>query len=542
MAVTEHAHLCECDQVDRPLGVPKQSLSSMNSSAHRAQKPGSNTTSPRIPPNNQTPNNPRKKELLAENLGKSMAQHLVEPAKAVDSMDIIQRLQLVQRETTVTSRSHEYNGHSRTVVTASITSQGIERQRDDGEVPQQCISTSVTVNISSPNTMDLSQMPKFQKKKSNDIHTFTLHDFAAISALSSLVERYSKVSHMGILDPTYCFFMTTDRQAALYYKVKNNIAVVGGDPLCEPNRYDGLLEEFRRLRKQRRWGIAFLGATDSFVSYASQHKWVTMRFGTERVLNPLNNAVLQEKEGRRIITQNKQLLDPQRGGISVHAYVPAQGRDEALEGRLRQVYDLWREHRNHSGKPQAYMTVFDPFAIPVLMTYIYTTDRNGLCNGFAALRKLGANKGYHIDPYCALPTGPKGITDLLVFSAMSLLQHAGIGYLSFGFEPSSQLDDVTGLSRPKTSLTKTCYRHAFIHLGIGGKKLYHDKWRPDPTLESGLHIVYPDGAPSLQDALGTLHFANVEVRGILRREIFGSWSHRGHGAGSTDKSKAQNTS
>ncbi|KAH0847295.1 hypothetical protein FOPE_00417 [Fonsecaea pedrosoi] len=248
-----------------------------------------------------------------------------------------------------------------------------------------------------------------------------------------------------------------------------------------------------------------------------------MRFGTERVLNPLNNPVLQEKEQKRMVTQNKHLLDPEKGGISVQAYAPAQGRDEALERELRQVYDLWRESRNQSGQPQAYMTVFDPFAIPMLMTYLYTTDRQGQCNGFAALRKIGANKGYHIDPYCATPTAPKGITDLLVFSAMSLLQQAGIGYLSFGFEPASQLDEVTGLSRPTAALTKSCYRRAFRHLPIGGKKAYHDKFRPDPALDSGLHIIYPSGAPSLQDALATLHFANVEVRELLKREIFSGW-------------------
>lgn len=388
----------------------------------------------------------------------------------------------------------------------------------------------MTVNISAPNTVNETPSIALPKRKKNDIHTFTLHDFVAISALSSLVERYGKVSHMGILDPSYQFFMTKDRQAALYYKVKNNVAVVGGDPLCERESYDTLLEEFRRMRKQRRWGIVFLGATDSFAAYASQRKWVSMRFGTERVLNPLDNAVLQEKEGRRMVTQNKQLLDPSKAGLSVHAYIPAQGRDEELERALRHVYDSWRDNRNQSGQPQAYMTVFDPFAIPVLMTYIYTKDRKGQCNGFAALRKIGANKGYHLDPYCALPSAPRGITDLLVFSAMSLLHHAGIGYLSFGFEPSSQLDEVSGLSSPTTALTKSCYRRAFRHLPIGGKKAYHDKFRPDPSLESGLHIVYPSGAPSLQDALATLHFANVEVRGLLRREIFGDWGLKRPGA------------
>ncbi|KIY02034.1 uncharacterized protein Z520_02172 [Fonsecaea multimorphosa CBS 102226] len=482
-----------------------------------------NTAKPKAPRKKPAAKMPQAKSLLSEDLGGGLAQILMTQATDIDSMNIIQRLQFLKGDALLGPRFIDFNQSSTTVVTTSISSRDIlsPAHHNVCEHHQQCISTSMTVSFNA-SSMSLNHIPAYPKRKNNDIHTFTLDDFTAISALGSLVERFGKVSHMGILDPSYRFFMTKDRQAALYYKVRNNVAVVGGDPLCEPAEYDRLLEEFRRLRKRRRWGMVFLGATDEFASYASKQKWVTMRFGTERVLNPLNNPVLQEKEQKRMITQNKQLLDPEKGGISVHAYAPAQGRDENLERELRQVYDLWRESRNQSGQPQAYMTVFDPFAIPMLMTYLYTTDRQGQCNGFAALRKIGANKGYHIDPYCSTPAAPKGITDLLVFSAMSLLQQAGIGYLSFGFEPATQLDEVTGLSRPTTALTKSCYRRAFRHLPIGGKKAYHDKFRPDPALDSGLHIIYPSGAPSLQDALATLHFANVEVRELLKREILGA--------------------
>ncbi|KIX07416.1 uncharacterized protein Z518_02069 [Rhinocladiella mackenziei CBS 650.93] len=484
-------------------------------STFSGNKPAAKSSKPRHPQTAQK----SEKKCLSQSLGTTMAESILSPAKDIESMNIVQRLEYMQRETTMASSQVEHHRNNTTVVTTSVTSRDVATHLVDNHIPSQVISTSVIPNMGATDSLSKPQGPTRPKGKKNDIHTFTLEDFAAISALSSLVERYGRVSHMGVLDPSYSFFMSQDRQAALYYKVLNNIAVVGGEPLCSPDRYDTLFEEFRRRRRQRGWGIVLLGATDSFIPYAVKHKWVTMRFGTERVLDPLNNSILQEKEGKRIITQNKQLLDPSRGGISVHSYVPAQGRDEALERRLRHIYDEWREHRNRSSQPQAYMTVFDPFAIPALMIYICTKDQQGQLNGFAALRQIGANKGYHIDPYCALPTAPKGITDLLVFSAMSLLQQAGIGYLSLGFEPSTQLNEVTSLSRPTTAITKSCYRRAFRYLPIGGKKAYHDKFRPDLNLESGLYIVYPEGAPSIQHALATLHFANVKVRELLWRRL-----------------------
>jgi hypothetical protein len=458
------------------------------------------------------------KASLADQLGRILADELTMPRKDTDALSIVQRLHRQQHTHTepITAAEilNELKLPARPIDLTQSLNPGV-----NGSAPEystSCVSVDLESSSGKSTASSHGNSPRRQRNSSD---TFSLEDFKAMTALGVLAEKYGRVCHMGILDPSYSFFICQDRQAALYYKVRNNIAVVGGDPLCDISRFHQLLEEFQALCRKKRWGIAFLGATDSFAAYSRSRKWVTMRFGTERNLNPLDNPVLQEKEQKRMATQNKQLLDPQKVGIKLHAYAPVQGRDQTLERELRAVYDAWRAGRDGSGKPQAYMTVFDPFAMPMLMTYIYTTDSAGTKNGFAALRKIGANRGYHLDPYCALPDAPRGITDLLVCSAMALLQQAGIGYLSLGFEPALQLDEVFGLSRLKTSVTKSCYRRAFRQLPVGGKKAYHDKFRPDPSLDSGLHIIYPDGTPSLQHALATLHFANIDVSDLLRREL-----------------------
>lgn len=348
--------------------------------------------------------------------------------------------------------------------------------------------------------------------------TFTLSDFAAIVALQSLAERYGRVSHMGILDPSYTFFITKARDAALYYKIKNKVAVIGGDPLCERELYPQLLKEFATYRKQHNLGVAFLGASDEFTKYAKEQKWVTMQFGIERVLNPLTNPVLLEnsgKTGKRMAASNKQLLDPKKGGITVEVYSPSVAHRPELQAQLVGVYDAWRDHRNQSGVPQAYITVYDPFALPDLMTYIYTTDRDGTPNGFAALRKLCANDGFHIDPCVAAPSAPKGITDLLVFSAMALLNKAGISYLSFGFEPLDDLGEITGMPSSIAKLTRVVHREVFQGLKVGGKKEYHDKFRPDKAQESGLYLVFPDGVPGVRHMAAIVHHANISVRQLV---------------------------
>jgi hypothetical protein len=490
--------------------------------------------------------------LLFQRLAHDMANRLMNPDHAnppIESLDLVSRLSSAALSSTTTTNvttttTTETTTELRVITETEVT--GIPRYDcargtpipssleclDDSTSEEDSIRNNKSAfgHISTPATKLSHCLPSYQtsshsNRKANLVvdsrrnpSTFTLGDFAAIAALESLAERFGRVSHMGILDPSYTFFINQERSAALYYKVKNNVAVVGGDPLCERELFPHLLKEFAVFRKARKYGIAFLGTSDDFAKYAKEQKWVTMKFGIERVLNPLTNPILLEtggRTGKRMMSSNKQLLDPKKGGLSVEVYSPSIAKRPDLQEQLVGVYDEWRDHRNQSGIPQAYITVYDPFALPDLMTYIYTKDRDGNPNGFAALRKLGANNGFHIDPCIAAPGAPKGITDLLVFSAMALLNKAGISYLSFGFEPLDDLGEVTGMPKPIAKITRIVHREVFQGLRVGGKKEYHAKFKPDESQESGLHLIFPDGIPGVRHMTAIVHHANISVRKLV---------------------------
>ncbi|KAL1857651.1 hypothetical protein VTK73DRAFT_7980 [Phialemonium thermophilum] len=371
-------------------------------------------------------------------------------------------------------------------------------------------------------------------------NVFTLDDFAAVAALQSLFERYGRAAHMGILDKSYRFFLASSANAALYFKVENKVAVVGGDPLCPPELFPAVLAEFRAYRKKHGLSIAFLGASDSLAAQARANGGATLHFADERVLNPLTNPVLLGKTGKRIVTQSRQLLDPRKGGLTVEVYSPGTTNpDPLLQRQLAAIYEAWRADRNRRrcGRPQAFITVYDPFAVPSLMTYIYTRGPDGSPNGFAALRKLGANGGFHLDPCIAAPVPqsvqkgvdddghgrhpppsappPRGLTDLLVLSALAFLNRAGISYLSLGYEPLDSLGSLSGMTGVLGSLTRMAYRRVCRSVAVGGKKAYHDKFRPDEEQASRLYIVFPDGTPGLKQAMAVMHVANIRLRRVV---------------------------
>lgn len=374
---------------------------------------------------------------------------------------------------------------------------------------------------------------------------FCLDDFSTMSAIQRLTAQYGRVAHMGILDHSYRFFVNQSRTGALSFKVRNHVAIVGGDPLCEPHMIPSLLAEFATYRRKHHWGLAFMGASGAFVrDYAQLQGWTTIRFGTERVLNPQTNDVLLERSGKRITVQNRQLLNRAKGGVSLGVYAPAaHGTDAQLEADLVGIYDAWRAERNTTAGPQAFITVYDPFALPALMTFVYSRGPDGRINGFAALRRLG-DGGYHIDPCIAAPGAAKGISDLLIVSAMALLHRAGVSYLGFGFEPVHALapEDITGMKGPLASLTRSLYSHTFRRLPLHGKKAYHAKFRPDEEQDCGLYIVFPGGIPGPRQFLGMLHMANISLRKILWADVRSWVSRRKSKTGSESKSGTQQSS
>jgi hypothetical protein len=494
----------------------------------------------------------QKKSLLLDELGDALVDQMYTISAAstklherldISSTSVVDHLRSnFTTDLTAPSCASSHSSSSRTLMGVDSTSTPAT-SLDGRESHEIATSTASTVapTVSShhrPSMESLRSSPPSRGQASSSTTTgavFCLDDFSTMTAIQRLTAQYGRVAHMGILDHSYRFFVNQSRTGALSFKVRNYVAIVGGDPLCEPHMIPSLLAEFATYRRRHHWGLAFMGASASFVRDFAQPKgWTTIRFGTERVLNPQTNEVLLERSGKRIAVQNRQLLNQAKGGVSLGVYAPAvHGTDVQLQSELVGIYDAWRAERNTSAGPQAFITVYDPFALPALMTFVYSRGPDGTINGFAALRRLGEG-GYHVDPCIAAPGAAKGISDLLIVSAMALLHRAGVSYLGFGFEPVHALarEDITGMAGPLASLTRELYGHTFRRLPIHGKKAYHDKFRPDGDQDCGLYLVFPGGMPGPRQFLGMIHMANISLRKILWADLR-SWVSRRKG----DKNK-----
>ncbi|KAF4439563.1 hypothetical protein F53441_12549 [Fusarium austroafricanum] len=337
------------------------------------------------------------------------------------------------------------------------------------------------------------------------------------AAFDHAYRYYARTSHMGILDPAYKVFVSQNGYGSLIYKIQARTVVVAGDPLCPQECLKPLFSELRHFRWARGLSLAFLGISEDFAKYAQEQGWATMHFGHETVFNPLTNKVLQKKAGKRMLAQNKQLLDPKRGGLSIHLYCPSINEaDSELENKLQRLYDDWRQQRNEKcGSSQAFVTVYDLFSYPESTIFLYTTDSNGQINGLATLRELGAQSGYHLDPCIASQDAPRGITDLLIVTAMELLKNSEISYMTLGIEPLDEVQEVTGQSKFMSQMWKRGYNQMIQSVPVTGKAAYFKKFYPDESQTSKLYICMPSKGIPLRRSIALLQFANMNVKQLF---------------------------
>ncbi|ETN41568.1 uncharacterized protein HMPREF1541_03504 [Cyphellophora europaea CBS 101466] len=341
---------------------------------------------------------------------------------------------------------------------------------------------------------------------------YKLDDLNALQVIERLLGQYGRMTHMGVRDHAYQFFLNPSRTGVVSYRLIDRVAVVSGDPICPISRYQSVLEEFQNYCRTRHWQYAITGASAEMARISKELGWTTVQFARERALDVRSNPVLLGGEGKRIRTQCKQLM---KSGTQLSIYCPTYQRDLRLEQEISDLYETWRAERNDTRSVQAYVTVFDLFSLHRLMVFIYSQDPLGKINGFAALRKL--KDGYHVDPLIARANAPRGMVDLLLVASMAFLREAGVQRLLLGVEPLEELGEISGMSRALESLTRKSHKLVSNELPLSGKKGFNDRFRPAKALEEQLFLVYPN-SPSMRQSVAMAHFANISFHAALKQK------------------------
>lgn len=360
--------------------------------------------------------------------------------------------------------------------------------------------------------LSLAGMKKSSQYNKTAFPIFNINDDGIAKALQILMAEFGRGTNSSFLDDTYSIYLRDDDRAAICFKVIKKVAVIYGDPLCAGDEVGHVFEEFCSLCEQQRWNVAVVGAGPPLTAYAKTQSWRTMEFAVEQIFNPMTNTVLDETSGKTIRRTNRKLV---LDGTKLHLYEPCRGIQAQRQRELMKVYNAWREDRDRRNIPQAYSAIINPFAMPNVTRYLYTTGRGGKPNSLAGLIRLGANNGYLLEPCIQLPDAPKGITSFLVTHAMGLLRDEGVTYMTFGLEALPELGEITLMPSLIEDTSRRIYRTTFDTLGLRGRKVFHESFHPEKDQGVPLYLIFPPDVPSV-----SMYQAVLEVTHISPREVW----------------------
>jgi lysyl-tRNA synthetase class 2 len=228
------------------------------------------------------------------------------------------------------------------------------------------------------------------------------------------------------------YFFNTEETAFVAYKVVGGVAIVSGDPIGPPNRFEELVGAFLQFARARGWRVAILGASEQALDLYREHGLHALYHGDEAIVETSAFSL----EGRAIRKVRQSVHRLERAGFTAAALPPsaisATEREE-LERLLR----AWRGTQPERGFVMALDTLFrldDEHAL-----FVVGRAPDGSVAGFLHFAVCRRGSALSLSSMPRLRTTPNGFNEWLVCLAIEWAREHGFAQVSLNFAPFAAL-------------------------------------------------------------------------------------------------------
>ncbi|MBA3817157.1 MAG: DUF2156 domain-containing protein [Parachlamydiaceae bacterium] len=283
--------------------------------------------------------------------------------------------------------------------------------------------------------------------------------------------RWGGSATNSILDPTTKIFTTPGVEGLIGYKDDAKCAVVYGDPVCASKDLSALSTAFHRYCTQLGKDIVYIATSKPFTCWAIDNNicGTSIEFGVELRINPQGDP--RKLAGSSAHVLRSKVHQAERAGVTVHEY---NGKEITLEKQIEEVAAAWLAGRKG---PQVYIGNVNVFDDRVGKRWLYAT-LHGKIVGFVMLNQLKEHGGWFLDKLIT-NQAPNGTSELLVISAIDLLQGEGCQFLAFGLAPIAELGEIKGLGKFSTWLARKVYLISYRILNLAGRRKFWEKYHPE---------------------------------------------------------------
>ena len=228
------------------------------------------------------------------------------------------------------------------------------------------------------------------------------------------------------------YFFSADESAFVAFKVVGGVAIVSGDPIGPPERFDDLVRSFVAYSHERAWRVAILGASERWLDLYRRCGLHALYHGDEAVVETGSFTLA----GRTIRKVRQSVHRLERAGYTARVLRPSE-LDDGLRDELQAVADSWRGTEPERGFVMALDALFrlgDDLAL-----FVVGFDANGRVAGFLHFALSPAASALSLSSMPRLRSAPNGFNEWLICETVSWAAPNGYARVSLNFAPFAAL-------------------------------------------------------------------------------------------------------
>lgn len=291
------------------------------------------------------------------------------------------------------------------------------------------------------------------------------------SSLLQSVRRWGGAASEAVLDPLCSTFSTESVEGFIAYRHLPHHAVVIGDPLCDPKDYVSLANAFHQYCQNKNKAIIYILASKRFADVLKEQISISIEFGEELFLHPLQEEPLADSHGRLLRGKVKHA---EREQVQVFEYV---NENDELRREIEQIGEKWLKRRHGF---QVFISHINLFSNCKGKRWFYASHGNRVV-GVLMLSHLQARNGWLLDRVMINDTAPNGTPELMICSAIKALQQEKCDYISLGFVPRHHFGEIKRLSSMKLWMMRQFFNLLKRVLPIGTLRKFWEKFNPQSS-------------------------------------------------------------
>jgi lysylphosphatidylglycerol synthetase-like protein (DUF2156 family) len=245
-------------------------------------------------------------------------------------------------------------------------------------------------------------------------------------------------------------FLNERGTAAIGYRTRFGIAVVGGDPVGRSLDFPLLIEEFQCFCRQNGWRVAVLGAGEHCRELWAEHRrghrgLRSVAFGRDVVLDVQNFSM----EGRKFRNLRQSVNRSHNAGVTTEVLDEASVGDE-LRGELLAVAEAVDRGDHRRG----FSMILDRLLTGELpgLWLVVARDDSGRVIGFQRYGTADGAREISLDVPCRRPDAPNGSDERMTVDMVAWAKARGARHLSLSFAAFPELFDDRARGRSRQLL------------------------------------------------------------------------------------------